>query len=70
VEWSRFSFFPLLAGVRKGGVLSPFPFAVFIDSVVDKIKSTSVGCYYSCACVSIILYVDDILLLAPSVSSL
>ena len=62
--------FPLLAGVRQVGVLSPFLFAVFIHSVVDKIKSTGVGCYYSAACVSVILYADDILLLSPSVSSL
>ena len=46
------------------------PFCSFIDGVVDKIKSTGVGCYYSSSCVSVILYADDILLLAPSVSSL
>jgi len=53
-----------------GGVLSPFLFAVFIDSVVEKIKLTGVGCYYFSACVSIFLYADDILLIAPSVSAL
>ena len=42
------SFFRLMAGVRQGGVLSPFLFAVFIyvDNLVDKVKATGVGCYF------------------------
>ena len=63
-------FFRLLAGVRQGGVLSPFLFAVFIDSVVDRVKATGVGCYLFSECVSIFLYADDILLIAPSVTAL
>ena len=63
-------FFRLLAGVRQGGVLSPSLFAVFIDSVVDKVKATVVGCYLFSVCVSIFLYADDILLIAPSVTAL
>jgi len=48
VKWNGHNshYFQLLAGVRQGGVLSPFFFAVFIDSVVEKIKSTRVGCHY------------------------
>ena len=71
VKWNGYNshFFRLLAGVRQGGVglLSPFLFAVFIDSVVEKIKSTGVGCHYFSVCVSVILHADDILL---SVSAL
>ena len=54
--------------VRQGGVLSPVLFAIFIDSVVDKVKSTGLGCYYFSVCVSIFLYAD-ILLIAPSVDT-
>jgi len=43
--------------VRQGGVLSPVLFAIFIDSVVDKVKSTGLGCYFFSVCVSIFLYV-------------
>ena len=39
------AFYSLTAGVRQGGVLSPFLFAVYIDGIVDKVKSTNVGCY-------------------------
>ena len=63
-------FYSLTAGVRQGGVLFPFLFAVFIDSVVNKVKSTNVGCYISATCCSIFLYADDILMIAPSVSAL
>jgi len=56
--------------VRQGGVLSPILFAIFIDGLVDKVRSTGVGCYLSYLCVSIFLYADDILLIVPSVSAL
>jgi len=29
----------LLCGVRQGGVLTPFLFAIFVDSVVDRVKA-------------------------------
>jgi len=64
------SFYKLTAGLRQGGVLSPFLFAIFIDGIVNKIKDANVGCYLSTVCVSIFLYADDILLIAPSVSGL
>jgi len=65
-----FKFFKLLRGVRQGGVLSPFLFAVFVDSVVDRVKATGLGCYLNSVCVSILLYSDDIVLSAPSVKAL
>ena len=50
--------------------MSPHLFALYIDSVVDRVKASGVGCYYKLACVSILLYADDILLLAPSITAL
>ena len=63
-------FFKLLAGVRQGGVLSPYFFAIFINDIVSVVEKTNVGCYVSSVCVGIILYADDIVLLAPSVEGL
>ena len=59
-------------GVRQGGVLSPCLFAIFIDSVVDRVIESGLGCYLNMTCFSrrILLYADDIVLLAPSVHSL
>jgi len=62
--------YQLTCGIRQGGVLSPHLFALYIDSVVDRVKASGIGCYYKMICFSIFLYVDDILLLAPSITAL
>lgn len=63
-------FIGLMSGIRQGGVLSPQFFAIYIDSVVKKVSESNIGCYMKYFCMSILLYADDILLLAPSVTSL
>jgi len=63
-------FFKLECGVRQGGVLSPYCFAIFIDDIIINVVDLKSGCYVNRSCLSIILYADDILLLAPSVESL
>jgi hypothetical protein len=72
IKWGNcFSyFFPLKAGVRQGGVLSPILFSIYMDSLIDKISSCKYGCYISCINCSIIMYADDIVLLAPTVTGL
>jgi len=72
VKWGTYfsCLFNLKCGVRQGGVLSPYLFAIYIDSVFEKVRLTGSGCYIKWHCVSIIMYADDILLLAPSVTGL
>ena len=72
VKWGTcFSdFFKLLTGVRQGGVLSPYFFAIYVDDIIKKVRSSNLGCYMSAICVAIIMYADDIVLVAPSVDSL
>ena len=69
VKWNS-SVSKLSCGVRQGGVMSPYCFAIFIDDIVHKVVSSGTGCYIGLVCFSVILYADDILLLAPSISSL
>jgi len=45
-------------------------FALYIDSVVKKVSESNIGCYMKCIYISILLYADDILLVAPSVTYL
>jgi hypothetical protein len=64
-------FFRLTCGIRQGGVLSPYLFAIYIDSVVEKVKDdNSNGCHIRFECCSIFLYADDIIILSPSVTAL
>ena len=43
---------------------------MYVDDVVRTVLSRDTGCYVSHRCVSIFLYADDIIIIAPSVSSL
>jgi len=58
--WSQM--FSVTFGVRQGSVLSPYLFAIYMDDLAKL-------CQYKCG-MYIVLYADDILLLAPCVSKL
>jgi len=55
---------------RWGVITLLFLFALYIDNVVMKVNDSILGCYMKWVCTSILLYADDILLVAPSVTSL
>ena len=59
-SWSQM--LQIISGVRQCSVLSPFLFAISIDDI-GKIQNNRYGTY-------VILYADDILLLAKSVTAL
>ena len=62
--------FSVSNGVRQGGVLSPILFIVYIDELLTRIESQTVGCYWSHYFVGALGYADDIVLLALSASAL
>jgi hypothetical protein len=72
VKWNTIhsDMFKLNCGVRQGGVLSPYLFSVYVDDIIETVAMKSIGCVFRSVVVSIILYADDILLLAPSIDSL
>ena len=37
--------FSVDCGVRQGGVLSPYLFALYVDSIIDRVKDSRIGCY-------------------------
>ena len=57
-------------GVRQGGVLSSVLFAVYLDELICKLKSSGLGLYVLGTFMGCIVYADDILLLSNSVSNL
>ena len=54
--------FKVSPGVRQGSVLSPYLFAVYVDDI-GKLFNARLGTF-------VVLYANDILLLAPSVAPL
>jgi hypothetical protein len=57
VRWgdSFSAFIKLNCGVRQGGVLSPYFFAIYIDDVVKVVERSNVGCNIKSFCVSVFL---------------
>ena len=72
VKWGNcFSLFvKLMTGTHQGGILSPCLFAVFINDVIEKLKSSSLGCHIRNICFNAFMYADDLLLASISLSDL
>ena len=72
VKWngSFSSWFCVKSGVRQGGILSPFLFNIYIDSVISSLRLSDYGCHLRGEYVGCIVYADDILLLSASVTNL
>jgi len=59
--------FQVQAGVRQGGILSPFLFALYIEDILKDLKSQKKGFCINGIFLGCVLYADDILLLSQSV---
>ena len=53
-------------GTRQGGVLSPYLFTRYIRELIGEISCSNVGCKISGHVINILVYADDIVLIAPS----
>ena len=73
VQWdpkSTSDSFTVTNGVRQGGVLSPFLFAVYMDNLLCELSLSGVGCYWRWMFAGVFCFADDIVLLAPCASAL
>lgn len=64
-EW-----FPVDYGVRQGDTLSPTLFSIYVNDLVDDVKSLGLGVPVGDMKISIFLYADDVVLLAETESDL
>ena len=62
--------FAISAGVRQGGVLSPDFYSIYVDKLINILKSSGIGCYIREVFAAAILYADDMAIIAPSVKGL
>ena len=62
--------FPVSAGVRQGGVLSPILFAVYMDDLINRLELSKLGCNIDGIYLGCLLYADDIILLSQSVTTM
>jgi len=72
VRWgSKYSnTFSVNNGVRQGAVSSPILFCVYMNNLINLLRSTSIGCQINGIYLGIWVYADDIILLSPSRSGL
>ena len=64
------NWFPTSFGVKQGDNLSPTLFSVFLNDLATEIKKLNAGVDTSDGTVGILLYADDIALIAPSEKNL
>ena len=62
----RTEWFQVEAGVRQGCILSPILFAIFIDGLVRAVKRVRVTSTLEGIKLNILLFADDVILLADS----
>ena len=62
--------FTLNNGVKQGGVISPLLFSLYLDPLLKHLKDSGKGCFMGNLCANAFAYADDIIILAPTCSSL
>ena len=61
IKWSKhFSeLFHVSNGVRQGGVLSPYLFAVYLDDLSNELNNIKAGCYIGEVLLNHLMFADD-----------
>ena len=72
VKWDGHmsDWFPIHAGVRQGGVLSPDLYSLYVDDLILILKSSGAGCHYIRTFAAALFYADDMAVLSPSLKGL
>jgi hypothetical protein len=63
-------FLTLNNGVKQGSVISPILFTVYMDELIEELCKSGFGCKIGNVYYGILIYADDIFLLAPTITAL
>ena len=58
--------FPVTNEVRQGAIISPLLFSVYVDKLIERLRSRGIGCQMFGQYYGILVYADNIFLLCPS----
>ena len=56
--------------VKQGGCLSSTLFSIYLNDLIDVLRSSNIGCRYGIHYMGVYCYADDIGLLSPTLSGL
>jgi len=72
VKWNNVysDIFPILSGVRQGGILSPLLFNYYVNIIIARLRVSDCGCRLHDYYVGCIMYADDLILISASISHL
>ena len=62
--------FDIPLGIKQGGINSPDLFSCYVDELIQLLKRSKIGCHLYKVYLAIIMFADDICLLAPTRSAL
>jgi hypothetical protein len=71
VAWNgcKSSCVTVIKGVRQGAILSPVLFCIYFDELINELETAKYGCYIGFCFVGVLVYADDLVLLAPSANA-
>ena len=69
VKWGRRAvsgIFGISNGIKQGSVASPTFWAVYLNPMIEELRASGVGCYIAGVFMGLVVYADDVFLLAPN----
>ena len=72
IKWSGYfsESFPVLNGVRQGGVLSPLLYNLYVEDLNLCVAQTGAGCFIGGVCFNNLSYAGDLVILYLTVAAL
>ena len=60
--------FSIINGTRQGSVASPALWCVYLDLLIKELRDIGLGCHVGGMYMGVVVYADDVLLMAPQQS--